>query len=90
MVQTYLYLVVDLACSTNAPCPNISFSNFNVALPAGTEAEYICQNVVSISGLQGTLLFTERLVSSMIRSDGTPSQHPVMQLGKHSEGFTKE
>ncbi|TFK52947.1 pectin lyase-like protein [Heliocybe sulcata] len=45
--------VVDIECSANAPCPNINFSNFNVAAPNGTAPGYECVNVVSESGLPG-------------------------------------
>ncbi|KAI5122792.1 hypothetical protein M0805_000136 [Coniferiporia weirii] len=43
--------LVNIACSSNAPCPNIAFQNFNVLPPNGTAPEIVCVNVVSESGL---------------------------------------
>jgi hypothetical protein len=47
--------VVDIECSAAAPCPGVVFENFDVAPPAGSRPRYICQNVLSESGLDGAL-----------------------------------
>jgi len=41
--------LVDLECSVAAPCPNMTFSNFNVV--ANGTAKFKCVNVVSETGL---------------------------------------
>ncbi|GBE83488.1 Putative galacturan 1,4-alpha-galacturonidase [Sparassis crispa] len=44
-------LLVDIRCSPDAPCPNITFSGLNVTPPNGESPAYNCYNVVG--GLQG-------------------------------------
>ncbi|EGO01181.1 glycoside hydrolase family 28 protein [Serpula lacrymans var. lacrymans S7.3] len=43
--------IVSIACSSAAPCPNITFSDIDVAPPSGEAPMYICQNVINESGL---------------------------------------
>ncbi|TDL17667.1 pectin lyase-like protein [Rickenella mellea] len=45
--------IVDLACSSAAPCQNIAFTNFKIAPPAGQASSFICVNVVNEKGLSG-------------------------------------
>ena len=47
--------VVDIECSSAAPCPGMRFENFNVAVENGTAPTYTCINVVSETGLPGKL-----------------------------------
>lgn len=44
-----LSVVVELTCSTAAPCSNITFKDVNIAPLNGT-ARYVCQNVMKESG----------------------------------------
>ncbi|RPD53866.1 pectin lyase-like protein [Lentinus tigrinus ALCF2SS1-7] len=50
--------LVDIECSSGAPCPWMRFENFNVAPPVGTTATVKCVNVVSESGLPGCSTIT--------------------------------
>lgn len=50
---TIARIVVDIECSVNAPCPGMHFSNFNVTSAGGAAPRFICQNVLSESGLSG-------------------------------------
>ena len=50
---TLLHAVVDLECSSNAPCPNITFKDFDVAPANGSASSFICVNVVDEVGLPG-------------------------------------
>ncbi|KAI8989076.1 pectin lyase fold/virulence factor [Trametes punicea] len=43
--------LVDLECSSAAPCKNVSFKAFNVTPANGTAPTYTCINVASSSGL---------------------------------------
>ncbi|TDL27845.1 pectin lyase-like protein [Rickenella mellea] len=54
--------IVDLECSTAAPCPNMEFQNFNVPAPSGLAPMFICQNVVNESGLPGAYFFFSFLI----------------------------
>ncbi|KIJ39205.1 glycoside hydrolase family 28 protein [Sphaerobolus stellatus SS14] len=45
--------LVDIECSPAVPCPDIVFQNFNVTPPSGSSASFICDNVISITGLPG-------------------------------------
>ncbi|EJC98108.1 pectin lyase-like protein [Fomitiporia mediterranea MF3/22] len=45
--------LVDLECSANAPCSNISFKNLNVKTPNNETPNFVCVNVESESGLPG-------------------------------------
>ena len=45
--------VVDLGCSSNAPCADITFRDFHVLPANGSAASYVCQNVVDEVGLPG-------------------------------------
>ncbi|KAI5122794.1 hypothetical protein M0805_000138 [Coniferiporia weirii] len=47
--------LVNIDCSSNAPCPNITFREFHVAPPNGSTPEIVCVNVESESGLPGLL-----------------------------------
>ncbi|THH11155.1 hypothetical protein EW145_g825 [Phellinidium pouzarii] len=47
-------VVVNLNCSSNAPCSNITFSDFDIAPPSGEAPGFICINAESVSGLPGT------------------------------------
>ncbi|RPD53865.1 pectin lyase-like protein [Lentinus tigrinus ALCF2SS1-7] len=43
--------IVELQCSSAAPCPNMRFENIDVTPPKGTAPSYICVNVVNEFGL---------------------------------------
>lgn len=43
--------LVDIECSANAHCENITFADFDVTPPSGTSVRLVCVNVDSISGL---------------------------------------
>ncbi|KAI5116611.1 hypothetical protein M0805_004830 [Coniferiporia weirii] len=43
--------IVDIECSTNAPCPGMTFQNFDITTPNKEAPEYICINVESEKGL---------------------------------------
>ena len=45
--------MVDIECSAAAPCPNISFTNFDIAPPNGTAPSFVCINAVNVTGLPG-------------------------------------
>jgi len=42
--------VIDLECSPAANCTDISFSAFNVSVPAGETPEVVCQNADDVTG----------------------------------------
>lgn len=44
-------VVVNLACSSGAPCYGMVFQNFSVDPPINETAQYSCTNVVSERGL---------------------------------------
>ncbi|KAL5520109.1 hypothetical protein ACEPAG_1769 [Sanghuangporus baumii] len=46
--------LVDIDCSSNAPCPNITFEKFDVLPPDGTSPSFVCINVESENGLPGS------------------------------------
>ncbi|KAJ7677603.1 pectin lyase-like protein [Mycena rosella] len=48
--------LVALECSAAAPCMNITFSGFNVSVPAGDAPEIVCQNAENVTGLNGRLI----------------------------------
>ncbi|KAJ6469122.1 pectin lyase fold/virulence factor [Mycena vitilis] len=43
--------LVALECSPAANCTNISFTGFNVSVPAGETPEVVCQNAQGVTGL---------------------------------------
>ncbi|KAI0750515.1 pectin lyase-like protein [Fomes fomentarius] len=45
--------IVDLECSSAAPCPNMRFNKVDITPPNGTAPSYKCVNVVSQFGLPG-------------------------------------
>lgn len=45
--------VAKIACSSNAPCDDLTFTSFNVSVPAGDTAAYVCSNAVDVSGAPG-------------------------------------
>ncbi|EMD36110.1 glycoside hydrolase family 28 protein [Gelatoporia subvermispora B] len=45
--------IVDLECSSAAPCPGMLFENVNIEPPNGESPVYTCVNVVSELGLPG-------------------------------------
>ncbi|PCH37443.1 glycoside hydrolase family 28 protein [Wolfiporia cocos MD-104 SS10] len=45
--------IVDLQCSSAAPCPGMVFQDINVTVPSGQTPTYECSNVVSEQGLSG-------------------------------------
>lgn len=45
--------VVDIECSPAAGCRNITFRDYDVAIPANQGARLICQNVSGLTGLNG-------------------------------------
>lgn len=45
--------MVDIECSVAAPCPNISFTNFDISPPNGTAPSFVCINAVNVTGLSG-------------------------------------
>ncbi|EJD00654.1 uncharacterized protein FOMMEDRAFT_187149 [Fomitiporia mediterranea MF3/22] len=48
---------VDIECSANAPCPDITFQDFSISTPNDQSPQFICDNVESISGLPGVFLW---------------------------------
>jgi hypothetical protein len=73
-------VVVDIRCSSGAPCSNITFSNFDVDTGSGGPPKYICRSVISEpTGLDG-----KRMVSPPAHSYRlipTPLQLPAISLG---------
>ncbi|KAH8114523.1 pectin lyase-like protein [Phellopilus nigrolimitatus] len=51
--------LVNMNCSTNAPCSNITFLNFDVAPPSGEPPQFICIDVESEFGLSAPCNITE-------------------------------
>ncbi|KAJ7918188.1 pectin lyase fold/virulence factor [Mycena leptocephala] len=51
--------LVALECSPAVNCTNISFTGFNVNVPAGQAPEFICQNAEDVSGLAGKLVCSD-------------------------------
>lgn len=47
----YMIAVVDLECSSAAPCPNMLFENINITPPPNETSNYICVNVINEIGL---------------------------------------
>ncbi|KAF8495592.1 pectin lyase-like protein [Gautieria morchelliformis] len=45
--------LVDIECSSAAPCPNIAFENFAVQPPSGLAPRFVCINVINEVGLPG-------------------------------------
>ncbi|TDL17630.1 pectin lyase-like protein [Rickenella mellea] len=43
--------IVDIECSAGAPCPGMTFTDFNIVPPTGSSPSFICKNVASESGL---------------------------------------
>ncbi|KAI0029681.1 pectin lyase-like protein [Vararia minispora EC-137] len=43
--------LVDIACSSTAPCVNLAFENFNVQ-PSGGDAEFKCGNADNVTGIR--------------------------------------
>ncbi|KAM5545507.1 hypothetical protein V8D89_000545 [Ganoderma adspersum] len=46
-------LLVDIECSSIAPCPNMHFENVDITVVNGTTPTYTCVNVVSETGIPG-------------------------------------
>ncbi|KAI0697631.1 pectin lyase-like protein [Cerioporus squamosus] len=45
------FTIVDLECSSAAPCADVSFRDINVTVPSGEAPAYTCVNVASSAGL---------------------------------------
>ncbi|KAJ7628775.1 pectin lyase fold/virulence factor [Roridomyces roridus] len=43
--------IIALECSAAANCTNISFTNFNLSIPAGETPEILCQNAIGVTGV---------------------------------------
>ncbi|EIM87376.1 pectin lyase-like protein [Stereum hirsutum FP-91666 SS1] len=43
--------LVELTCSSAAPCPNMFFENFNVTVPSDATPAFTCSNVINEEGL---------------------------------------
>lgn len=43
--------LVSLGCSSNAPCTNLTFIDFDVSPPSGENAAYTCKNAIDVTGL---------------------------------------
>ncbi|KAJ7224759.1 hypothetical protein C8J57DRAFT_230972 [Mycena rebaudengoi] len=43
--------LLSLACSSAVGCSNITFSGFNLSVPAGQTPRFVCQNVQNLAGL---------------------------------------
>lgn len=66
--RTYLTCsrrLVDIECSSNAPCPNMMFEDFSVLPPVGTSTVVKFLNAVSEFGLPGTFLLYTVLVEEL-------------------------
>ncbi|VDB84699.1 unnamed protein product [Peniophora sp. CBMAI 1063] len=43
--------VVDLECSSTAPCENLAFLEFNITVPSGDTPDFECSNSVNVTGI---------------------------------------